>query len=203
MKNQIIPDFISHYYLPDRKPFLNLSDLSKEEMEPIVEGLNNRMEEGRMHRGFPDWYFPQREEAEVNLRKAFVNGGGKPSRKAPHYFTLGTSKMIEWVYKEDFNKIEIPIELIKSKLLFSIGDTLWTFSKSYNEKQKWENKWFQGRLYNYEEVEDIVKELQLDLDCEKSRFKHMVACIETFIWCDDELNELLLQLGYECSIPKL
>lgn len=195
----MIPDFITHYYLPDRKPFLNLSDLTKEEMEPIVLGLNNRMEEGKMHRGFPDWYFSQREEAEINLLEATIKKGIYPKRKAPHYFTLGKSALFEWVYKNDFKTIEIPIALIKSQLMFSIGDTLWTFAKQHepNFKKKWENKWFQGKLYNYLETEKIIQDLNLDLECEKSRHQNRASVIETFIWSDEELNELLQRLGHE------
>ena len=51
-------DYIRHYYLPDKKPFLNLSDLQEDEMDYIVKKLNHRNESGDMHRGYPDWYFP-------------------------------------------------------------------------------------------------------------------------------------------------
>jgi hypothetical protein len=31
----VAPDFVSHYYLPDRRPFLNLSDLDDESIAGI------------------------------------------------------------------------------------------------------------------------------------------------------------------------
>ena len=197
----MISDFITHYYLPDRAPFLNLSDLSKEEMRPIVEDLNIRKEEGKMNRGFPDWYFLQRKEAEINLRKAYIKKGGNPKRKSPHYFTLGRSIGFEWVYKNNFRTIEIPISLIKSKLMFSVGDTLWTFAKSQNPNQEFKNKWYQGDLYDYAETMEIIHKLELDLNCHDSINKSQVFCIESFIWSDDELNELLTQVGYESYNP--
>jgi len=197
----MIPNFITHYYLSDRKPFLNLSDLSKEEMKPIVDGLNNRRKEGETYRGFSDWYFLQREEAEINLRKVYIEKGGMPKRKSPHYFTLGKSIGYEWVYKNNFKTIEIPINLIKSNLLFSIGDTLWTFAKSYNPNQKIKNRWYQGNLYSYEETKEIINKIELDLNSHDSINKNQIFCIETFIWCDDELNELLTQVGHEPYNP--
>jgi len=201
----MIPDFITHYYLPDKKPFLNLSDLSKEEMDPIVKELNRRADEGKIHRGFPNWYFPQRKEAEKNLRKAFIEKGGNPKRKAPHYFTLGKFFDLEWDYKNDFKTVEIPIELVKSKLMFSIGDTILTFAKQHNPnaEKKWINQWFQGKLYDYKETVDIIRKIGLDIDNEESFNELKVFCIETFIWCDDELNELLIQLGYEAYPTKV
>jgi len=189
----MIPDFITHYYLPDRKPFLNLSDLTKEEMEPIVEGLNLRAKEGKTHRGFPDWYFPQREEAEINLRKAYIKKGEYPIRKSPHYFYLGRSKGIEYTYKDDFKMIKIPIALIKTKMYFTIGDSLFTFSKQYKEGWYWENQWFQGKLFEYDELIEVVKKIELDFNIRES-IQH---CVETYLWSDEELKILLKDINYK------
>jgi hypothetical protein len=150
-----------------------------------------------MHRGFPDWYFKQRAEAEINLRKAYIKKGGIPKRKSPHYFSLGKSIGYEWVYKNHFKTIEIPISLIKSKLLFSIGDTLWTFAKSQKPNLEFKNKWYQGDLYDYTETKEIIKKLELDLNCHDSINKNQVFCIETFIWSDEELDELLKQIDFK------
>jgi hypothetical protein len=187
----MIPDFIRHYYLPDQKPFLNLSDLSEEEKIPIVKQLNLRKEEGKMHRGYPDWYFVQRKEAEENLRNAYIKKGGKPQRKSPHYFTLGQSIGFEWVYKNDFRTIDIPISRIQSDIYFSIGDTLWTFAASQNPEVQFEKEWYQGELYNYKETGEIIRQLNLDLTSKESTNRHKVFCIESFIWSDEELNELV------------
>lgn len=81
-----IPNHITHYYLPDKKPFLNLSDLSDEEMKPIIANMEQRRLNGKIKRVFPEWYFSQRKEAEKNLLKAYIEKGGKPERNAPHYF---------------------------------------------------------------------------------------------------------------------
>lgn len=186
-----IPSHITHYYLSDKAPFLNLSDLSDEAIKPIVEDLEQRRLDGKIKRVFPDWYFPQRKEAEKNLLKAYIEKGGKPERKAPHYFCLGTSKGIEFGYNNDFKTIEIPIDLIENDLFFSIGDTLFTFSKSYSEKIKWKNKWYQGKLYNYKETIEIIKQLGLDLDNPESLNQHKVACIEALIWSNNILNKAL------------
>jgi len=187
----IIPNYITHYYLPDKEPFLNLSDLSEEEMKPVIDDLEKRHLDGKIKRVFPDWYLLQRKEAEGNLLKAYIKQGGNPERNTPHYFTLGRSKGIELAYNNDFKKIELPIHLKEKNILFSIGDTLFTFSKSHTEKIKLENKWYQGKLYNYEETIEILKELKLDIEDSESLKTHNVACIEALIWSDKLLNSML------------
>ncbi len=190
------PSTIVHYYLPDKEPFQNLFDLEASELESVAAELNKRKEEGLSNRGFPDWYFKQRVVAEQALRKAYIEKGGNPKRKSPHYFTLGRSIGFEWVYKENFKTIEIPIALVESELYFSIGDTLWTFAESHNPDAKWENKWYQGKLYNYRETLEILNELKVDLSCDSSINKHKIFCIETFIWSDTELKSLLSKASY-------
>ncbi|TBN15759.1 hypothetical protein EYD46_11600 [Hyunsoonleella pacifica] len=175
---------------------MNLSDLSDEEVKPIISDLEQRRLDGKLKRAFPDWYFPQRKEAERNLLKSFIEKGGKPERNSPHYFCLGKSKGIELGYNNDFKTVELPIELVEKDVLFSIGDTLFTFSKSHTEKIKWKNEWYQGKLYNYEETVEIIKELKLDLNNTESLNQNKIACIEGLIWSDKILKEVLEKTNY-------
>ena len=102
----------------------------------------------------------------------------------------------EWIYKHNFKSIDIQIESISSEIYFSIGDTLWTFAKSYNPEVEFENKWYQGKLYNYKETIQIIEELGVDLLCTESINQHKIFCIEAFIWSDRELNDLLKSIKY-------
>ncbi len=192
-----IPDFITHYHLPDKAPFLNLSDLSDEARKPVLEDLEQRRLAGKMKRYFPDWYFPQRQEAERNLWQACVDKGGKPQRKAPHYFALGRSKGIEMGYNNDFKTVQLPITALGAAVLFSIGDTLWTFSKSYTDQVTWKNEWYHGKLYHYDEVSEIMHQLDLDVENPESLKKHKVPCVEALIWSDEVLNDALQAAGLD------
>ena len=183
-------DTIVHYYLPDKEPFQNLYDLPEKQRQGVIDELNKRKHNGKANRGYPDWYFPQREEAEEALRKAFKAKGQTPERQSPHYFTLGKSIAFEWLYKDNFHTVEIPVEACKSELLFSIGDTLWTFANSRNPEVKWTNKWYQGQLYNHKETLEIIREIGVDMNSHQSINEHQIFCIETFIWSDNELKEL-------------
>lgn len=186
-----ISNYVTHYYLPDKQPFLNLSDLSGEKLKQVVEELNQRQAKGKIKRIFPEWYLSQRKEAEKNLLKSFVNKDGNPERESPHYFCLGKSKGIEFGYNNNFKTIELPVELLRKEMMFSLGDTLFTFSKPYNDKMKWKNKWYQGKLYNYDEVVEIMKQLNLDINKKESLNKNNIACVEGLIWSDSILKKAL------------
>lgn len=190
-----VPEVITHYYLPDKSPFLNLSDLSEEARRPILEDLEKRRVAGEMKRYFPDWYFAQRKEAESNLLEACIAKGRTPKRTAPHYFTLGRSQGIEMGYNNNFKMIQLPVALLQKELLFSIGDTLWTFSKSYTEQVTWENEWYHGQLYTYDEAKAVLIELGLDIENAESLKKHRVPCVEALIWSDEILNKALQTEG--------
>jgi hypothetical protein len=185
------PDYIVHYYLPDKQPFLNLSELSDNERTPIVNELNRNSEEGKMKRAFPYWYFSQRKEAEENLLKAFIKLGGKPERNSPHYFCLGESIGMEFTYNQNFKKITTPINQLNCQVMFSIGDTLWTFAQSQNPNQKWKNKWYQGKLYTFKETCEIIKKINLDLKSKDSLNSNQVFHIEALIWSDSEIKKLI------------
>lgn len=187
----MLPDHITHYHYPDKKPFLNICDLSAEELKAVVSELNERHRKGETKRAFPDWYFLQRREAELKLQQLFREKGGNPQRSSPHYFVLGKSPLLEWIYNHNFMTVEIPLKEIRSELYFSLGDSLWTMAESQNPEQQWQNKWYQGHLYNYSETMEIIKEIQLDLGDESSLKKNAIAFVETFIWSDHELHTLL------------
>ena len=83
-----VPTFASHYYLPDRKPFLNLSDLDGIQLESVMGELDDLRGVG-LRRVFGRRYMELRRLTESRLYDLFVAGGGLPSRRVPHYFILG------------------------------------------------------------------------------------------------------------------
>jgi hypothetical protein len=89
-----IPDFATHYHLPDKRPFLNLSDLPSEEVTTVLDELmRRRASEPAFKRVFGRRYMQLREMTEAKLRTLFEQAGGRTERRNPHYFILGRS---EW-----------------------------------------------------------------------------------------------------------
>ena len=83
------PTFASHYYVAGRPPFLNLSDLSEEDLASVLSQLNDERATGRSHRSFGKRYMELRRRTEAKLRGLFLARGGVIERPNPHYFVLG------------------------------------------------------------------------------------------------------------------
>ncbi|MBK5306969.1 MAG: hypothetical protein JJD92_09810 [Frankiaceae bacterium] len=86
-----VPDCVTHYYLADRRPFLNLSDVDGDAVFDVMHDLNALRREGLHKRTFGRTYIQWRRLTEARLRAGFIAAGGQPERTAPHYFCLGES----------------------------------------------------------------------------------------------------------------
>ena len=91
--NRALPDYVTHYYVPGRPPFLNVSELTDLEWDATRRMLEAERGAGNSSRVFGRRYLELRRATEVKLRDLFVAAGGEPERHAPHYFVLGSS---EW-----------------------------------------------------------------------------------------------------------
>lgn len=87
----MIPDFVTHYYLPDRTPFRSLSELEEPLLTELMRELIAQRHQGRHHRLFGRTYMDMRRIVEARLYRKFVEAGGRPERASPHYFVLGES----------------------------------------------------------------------------------------------------------------
>jgi len=87
----VIPDFVTHYYLANRGPFLNLSELDEPTLMEVMVELIRQRNESRQHRLFGRTYIAMRRLVEARLYQLFAQAGGRPERKSPHYFILGES----------------------------------------------------------------------------------------------------------------
>lgn len=186
-----IPDFITHYHYPDRKPFQNIMDLSEEERVPVVTELNKRYQRAECQREFPEWYFEQRRKAEERLRQVLISKGGKPERTSPHYFVLGRSPRLEQIYNYNFGSISFRLPPGYDNIYFSLGDSLWTFTDPVEVEKHWENQWFQGVLYTYNEVCEVLRELRIDLEDQSALERHNIGFVEAQIWSDSDLEKLV------------
>jgi hypothetical protein len=72
-----IPSFATHYHLPDKRPFLNLSDLPSREVGSVIDELmRRRTSDQTFKRVFGRRYMQLRELTETRLRKLFAEAGG-------------------------------------------------------------------------------------------------------------------------------
>jgi hypothetical protein len=89
--NGELPDYVTHYYVPGRAPFLNLSELTNPEWDAMRKVLEAERATGSSSRVFGRRYLELRRATEARLRDLFVAAGGTPERAVPHYFVLGSS----------------------------------------------------------------------------------------------------------------
>jgi hypothetical protein len=91
----VIPSVVTHYHLARRPPFLNLSDLDDDGLAAVLAELDAERTSGVCGRVFGRRYMDLRRRTEEKLRALFIDAGGRPERRAPHYFVLGTSRWYE------------------------------------------------------------------------------------------------------------
>ena len=103
-----IPGYVTHYYLGDRRPFLNLSDLDRERRDAVMQELIALRHAGRQARPFGARYAKWRQLTESRLRELFILAGGRPERDAPHYFVLGESRWFSGL-AEDMRSVKVPL----------------------------------------------------------------------------------------------
>lgn len=104
-----VPQFVTHYHLADRRPFLNLSDVDPESLDSVLTELETLGADGRSHRRFGPRYISLRRSTEALLREQFVARGGHPIRHSPHYFVLGESPWFRNLYDE-VAEVRIPLD---------------------------------------------------------------------------------------------
>jgi hypothetical protein len=108
------PDFVTHYYLADRRPFLNLSELDEGAVLDVMRELNQLRREGTQRRSFGRTYLAWRRATEARLRDLFIRAGGRPHRLAPHYFCLGTSPWFAGL-AADMQSVTLPVERLPAE----------------------------------------------------------------------------------------
>lgn len=181
MKN-IIPDFLTHYHLPDRQPFLTLSDLDGEELNSVLAELRLKTQNGESKRMFADWYIDERKKTEFFLREQFLKKGGKVQRQFPIYFVLGRSETNKAMVPE-MKELTLALENIPKEFIsFTYPDSMATLALDNDPVYK---KPYNGKVFTYDELLEVVQQFGYPKDeiakCSKFGYPNY---IEAQIWCN-------------------
>jgi len=180
---------LTHYHLPDRKPFLNLSALSEDELKNVLEVLNEKTKSGESKRIFMDWYVDHRKETEKRILNEFISKGGKPEKTYPHYFVLGESK-IQKSTAQNMQEIIIPLSEIPAEFIsFTYPDSMASFDLEKDPKYKMP---YHGKVYTLEEIKEIIREYKMPADeiGFTSRYGYP-KYIEAQLWSDKPIQHYL------------
>ncbi|WP_110933298.1 hypothetical protein [Paenibacillus bouchesdurhonensis] len=170
-----------HYYEENIGPFKNLSSLELNEAEEILQGLRNEGNTFASKRSMD--YLRIRSELEAKARMLFMKKGGKPTKKYPHYMTLGPCDWIKDWYK-DGKQIVLRLDDFNEELIsFTYGDLFPTMRYQ-------DGKEYRRQVYTKAEILELVGRYGLPQEWNKDGDKGPERYIEAQIW-DDEVIEKL------------
>jgi hypothetical protein len=190
-----IPDFITHYHLPDRDPFLNLSDLSDQDVEKVLAGLSSAAQAGSSQRRFGSRYMKLRRRTEELLRTRFVDVGGRPVRQSPHYFVLGESEWFRGLYREA-REVRIPLRALPTHhVSFTYPDSVTSMGLLPEFGIHVTRQPYHGTVYRIEELADLVGRYGLPRGTrphsyQGHQFDDFEHYIEVQVWADDTVMSL-------------
>lgn len=191
-----IPEFITHYHLPDRDPFLNLSDLAAECVEEVLAGLNVAAPIGSSERRFGPRYMKLRRRTEELLRTRFIAVGGRPVRQSPHYFVLGESEWFRGLYREA-REVRIPLSLVPTRhMSVTYPDSVTSMGLLPEFGIHVTRQPYHGKVYRIEELADLVGRYGLPRGArprsyQGHQFKDFEHYIEVQVWADDTVISLM------------
>lgn len=190
----MFPDFVTHYHLADKAPFLNLSDLEGVELQSEIDNLEKRrQEDSRFNRVYGGRYMALRKKTEEKLRRLFIEAGGKPKRNSPHYFVLGESFWFKHLCPNTI-EISIPLTYFQSDVVsITYPDSFVSMGFMPEFGLSVENKPYHDKVFKLSDLPSLVKEYGLPKDDYRKDYKNYAneefeKFIEVQVWDDSPLK---------------
>ena len=154
----VLPDYVTHYHLPDRSPFQNLSDLDGLKLERVLKALGSLEVRSRSHRVFGLRYMDFRLRTEAKLREAFYARGGRPERTAPHYFVLGSCAWFQ-ALAVDMRSVRVALDdLPDDQTTFTYPDSFTAMGLAPDYNLPYKSRPYHGTVFRKNEIGDVVAE---------------------------------------------
>lgn len=177
--------FLYHYFDKKTGPFMNISELSMEQSNNILNRIKEEKPTTQSAQRDSEYMF-RRHMYEDIIRKEFLKKGGIINRNVPHYMVVEHSPWLS-TWFEDSAYIKIPIEEFDLKTVsFTYGDSHPTFSP-WPRDDDW--KEYRRRLYTYDEILVIMKKYGLPQDWNNDGKFGPERYIEAHIWSDETINK--------------
>lgn len=172
-----------HYFEKKIGAFKNLSDLPLSEAEEVLKKIKN-VRPSSLAAGRDENYMSRRLKYETLARNLFIEKGGKPIRKVPHYMVVEECPWLNAWYL-DGGYIKIPIEEFDlSTISFTYGDMHPTFSPIVNDGKEYRKK-----LYTDEEILKIIHKYGLPQKWNSDGKFGPERYIEVQIWSDEIISK--------------
>ncbi len=183
-------EFLYHYYEKSRGPFRNLSDLPSYRADEVLAQLKSGGDSFASQRD--EGYMDRRRELEALARKRFVEKGGFPVRRNPHYMVVGPCKWLaSWYKNSAFVRIHIS-EFDVNALSFTYGDMFPTFSaRAIDEKE------YRREIYTYKEILEVIRRYGLPQIWNEHGRLGPERYVEVQVWTDEPADQFRLGLRTE------
>jgi hypothetical protein len=159
-----LPDYVTHYYVAGRPPFLNVSELTDPEWEAIRRELDAERFAGRSSRVFGRRYLELRRATEAKLRDQFIAVGGEPERTSPHYFVLGSSTWFRGL-AHGMREVTVPLTGLPDRATsMTIPDSMTSMGLGGEFGLPVENRPHHGRVFRLSEIPEALEEFGLPED---------------------------------------
>lgn len=171
-----------HYYEKSIGPFRNLSDLTSEDADKVMEDLRKKPNYFASKRS--DNYMSIRRELELKAHVMFLEKGGRPTRTVPHYMTLMKSSWVKSWY-ETGQELKIALrEFDKKTISFTYGDLFPTMR--YDD-----GKEYRGKIYRLAELGELINKYGFPQRWNSEGNLSPERYIEIQIWSDDVIGRYI------------
>ena len=194
-----VPDYVTHYYLADRRPFLNLSDVDDDVVVDVMHDLN-QLRRGRAHRrSFGRTYIEWRRATEARLRDLFIAAGGRADRTAPHYFCLGHSTWFAGL-ADNMQALSLPIACLPpDQTSFTLVDSFSAMGLGPEFGFPAAAEPHQQVVYALSDLAQVVSRFGMPTSAGSgyAGFEHQLvdAYVEVQLWTDRPVQRYLTQDG--------
>ena len=175
---------LTHYYHKDDAPFQSLSSLDEDKALKVISDLGDRT--GLAYRRFkdPHSYLKRRRETESWLRHEFVQKGGRPISKYPHYFVVEQARWIEEAYDDQSHKIQIPISAFSPEhISFTYTDSMVSYWLQSQTDKVYYHPEYHGQVFLLEEIINIIDKFGIpDEEWRTDEARRYNLFIEAQIW---------------------
>lgn len=171
--------YLYHYYDKRIGPFKNLSDLTCERAEELLQNIKMQYPASLAAKRDAE-YMKRRMEYEALARDLFLKKGGRPERLAPHYMVVEECAWLGTWYEESaFLKVSVE-EFDLAAISFTYGDMHPTFSPRVNDGRE-----YRKQLYTYAEILTLIEKYGLPQVWNPDGIYGPERYIEVQVWSDN------------------
>jgi hypothetical protein len=135
-----------------------------------------------------------RRRTEEKMRALFIDAGGRPQRRAPHYFVLGSSPWYKGL-AGDMREIVLPLTALPSDVSSVTGsDSFTAMALGGDYGLPRERRPYHERVFRLEELPDLIETYGLPTSgpggYERYQYESFEKYVEIQLWSDRPLESL-------------